>query len=603
MTTAKLENGARSLHTDRHLIADRYRTHTRIGHGRLGEIFAAVDEVYEGVGVEKHLAIQIVPEDVVRNNKLFNKLNLGFTILRGTAHPNIVNFLHFGRDGRLGYLVMELLDGLSLRRVLDDAKMLALDEARPVIRGVGEALRLLHTKDMVHGNLTTKSVFITEELEVRLLDVLPLDASDAIARRTTMSEPFRSCAVGDDVFGLACLAYEMLAGKHPFNDRPPDEARLAGLKADRIASLNDREWNALRLALSFDREQRTSSVADFMRDFGISGTERLRPTMDRPTRRESFEYRAVEQAPPMTWPAGPAHAAAAPVKAVETIAWNEDRPSNARPIRKRTRPLRTALLGTLLAVLRAWFYYGQPQEQVEELISYVDKSMNVGLTASSDGIVRISTREPGRTVPMDRVEPVDRPASTAPAASVEATLADVEAARPESERTPSVEEALAALAQPTDQPAPAAPLEVENRTGTSQEAMNGTADEVSADADAGPMQTESGPVLIESIVSVSEGDGVARIAAPRSGSSAMPLIWWTSEHTADADTDFIPVEQQTMADVTIEDNNVLHIPLVNDYLPEPPESFFVNLGFHNTRQGHIERIATVRVDIVDDDST
>ena len=58
-----------------------------------------------------------------------------------------------------------------------------------------------------------------------------------------------------------------------------------------------------------------------------------------------------------------------------------------------------------------------------------------------------------------------------------------------------------------------------------------------------------------------------------------------------------------MADVTNEGNDVLHIPLVNDYLPEPPESFFVNLGIHDTQQGHIERIATVRVDIIDDDAT
>jgi len=603
MTTEELKNSTPTFHTDRHLIAGRYRTHTRIGRGRLGEIFAAIDEGYEELGVEQHLAIQIIPESVVRNNKLFNKINLGYTLLRAGAHPNIVNYLHFGRDAKFGFLVMELLAGLSLRMVLDDAEMLALDEVKRVIRGVGDALRLLHAKDMVHGNLTTRNVFITEELEVRLLDVLPLDSAEAIIRGTAMSEPFSRCTVEDDVIGLACLAYEMLAGKHPFNFSPPAEARLTGLEADRIESLTDCEWSALRRALSFDREQRTSSIADFMRDFGIRGTERLRPTVDQPAKHESIAYPAVEEGPPMTQRAVPAQstATAAPVAAVDSISWNENRPPNARLIHKGARPLRAVLLGMLLAGVSAWSFYGQPQEQIVKLIGYIDESMNVGLTKRSDGIVEISTPDPGRSVSTDRVDAVDHPAATAPAATVEATLAELEEKRSEPERAAIIEGTVAALAQPTDQPAPADPPKSGDTTGTGDEETNRMADEVSADTDADPYQPKPELGFTESVVSVSERDGAARIAPLRTESLATPLIWWTSEHTANADKDFISVEQQTMADVSIEGSNMLYIPLVNDNLPEPPESFFVNLGLRDTQQGKIERIATVRVDIIDDD--
>ena len=226
MTKAKLKSNTRTSEEDRHLIAGRYRTFSRIGHGRLGEIFAATDESYEEPAVEQHLAIQVIPESVVSNNRLFNKLNLGYTELMASAHPNIVDYRHFGRYGKFGFLVMELLDGASLRLVLDDAETLPLEEVRPVIRGVGEALRLLHAKDMVHGNLTTRNVLITEQLEVRLLDVLPLDPAEAIVRGIATSDPFSRCTVEDDVFGLACLAYEMLAGKHPFNHSSATEAHV-----------------------------------------------------------------------------------------------------------------------------------------------------------------------------------------------------------------------------------------------------------------------------------------------------------------------------------------------------------------------------------------
>ena len=539
MATANLQNSAPTFHADRNLIAGRYRTHTRIGHGRLGEIFTAIDEGHEEPGVEPHLAIQIIPEGVVRNNRLFNKINLGYTILRAAAHPNIVSFRHFGRDGKFGYLVMDLLDGGSLRLVLDDAGRLTLDEAKPVIRGVGEALRLLHDKDMVHGNLTTSNVFITHELEVRLLDVLPLDSAEAIMRDTATSEAFNRCSIEDDVFDLACLAYEMLAGKHPFNDNPA-EARLAGLEADRIASLTDREWSALRRALSFDSAQRTSSIADFMRDFGITGTERLLPTTDQPTSPEPIAYPTVAEAQPITRPAAPVQSAttAAPVAAGDWDPWNESTPPNAKPGRKRTRPLRTVFLGVLLAGLCGWSYYGQPQENIADLISYVEESISVGVTER-----------------------------TAPATTGEAMPADVEVKRSELERIATIEGIVA----------------------------------ISADKNAAPLQTESELDFIESIVSVSERDGAARISPLLPKDSAMALVWWTSEHTANADTDFIAVEQQTLADASIEDNITLFVPLVNDDLPEAPESFFVNFGLRDSQQGQIERIAIVRVDIIDDD--
>jgi hypothetical protein len=598
MTRAELKDSTSTFQADRHLIAGRYRTLARIGSGRLGEIFAAIDEGNEEHAVEQHLAIQVVPESIVRNNKLFNQFNLGYTQLQACAHPNIVNYLKFGRHGKLGFLVMELLDGASLRFVLDDAETLPLDEAKPVIWGIGEALRLLHARDMVHGNLTTKNVFITEALEVRLLDVLPVDPAESIVRGTAMSDPFSRCTVEDDVFDLACLAYEMLAGKHPFNFCPLAEARLAKLEADRIVSLTDSEWSALRLALSFDREQRTSSVADFMRDFGIRGTERLRPTLDQPARHEHIVYPAIEETPQMTHQAVPAHgtATAPPVADIDPVTFNE-----SRPIRKRVSPRRAVFLGILLAALGAWSYYGQPQEQVETLISYIDANFDILRTSQSDGTVKIPIPDPVESVSTDRVAPVDYPAATAPAAVDEATLADSVAKHSEVERTAAIDAIFPPLAQPSDQPAAADPSEAENITGTGDPATNLTANEVSADNDAEPMQMEPEVGFAESVVSVSERDGAARIALVGIEYSAMPLIWWTSEDSASADTDFISVEQQTVADVSTEGDSVLHIPLVNDSLPEPRESFFVNLGIRDPQQGRIERIATVRVDIIDDD--
>ena len=534
-----MENDAQRSEDDRHLIAGRYRMLDRLGHGRLGEIFAATDDSYEEMGVERRLAIQIIPEGVVRDNKLFNKLNLGYSQLRASNHPNIVDFMHFGRDGKFGYLAMELLDGASLRLVLDDAETLPLDEVRPVIRCVGEALRFLHAKDVFHGNLTTRNVFITNKLAVRLLDVLPVGPAEALVRGITTSDPFGRCTVEDDVFGLACLAYEMLSGKHPFNYSSPAEARLASLEAERIDSLPDRAWKALHLALSFDDKQKMSSVADFMHEFGIQGTETLQPSM---------EQLAMEEASPIRQPAasGQTNLTAAPVAVVDSVSVIEDRRSNARRVHKGNHALRTVFLGMLLAGLSAWSYFGQPEERIVSLISYLDEKMDVGLVEPSDGLIEILETEPDRITVTDRVVPVDQPAGAAP------------------------EESVSALDQPTNQSTPAA-------------------------------ATEPEVVVAEFVVSVSEGNGAARIAPPRAEKSDTPLIWWTSEHTATADKDYISIAQKTMVDASFDESSALYIPLVDDSLFEPRESFFVNIGRLKTQQGPIDRIATIRVDIIDDD--
>lgn len=609
MTIAELGNNA-LLDTDRHLIAGRYRPHARIGSGRLGEIFAATDESYEMLGVEQRLAIQVIPEDIVRNNKLFNKLSLGYTLLRAAAHPNLVNYRQFGRDGKFGFLVMDHLEGVSLRFVLDDGEKLDLDEAKPVIRGVGEALRLLHAKGMLHGNLTARNVFITEDFEVRLLDVLPLDAAQATIRGGATSAPFSRCSVQDDVFGLACLSYEMLAGQHPFNYSTPAEAGSEGLQAERIASLTDLQWSALRHALSFDRDSRTPSIADFMRDFGINGTERLRPTTDQPPRHESIDYRAMEAPPPVTRvavpverPVAPTPVAATPVAetpvaAPDPVVSKEDRPLHAQPIGRPARSRRALLLGLLLAVLGAWSYYGQPREQVAELIAQVDEKLVVGLLEQPGGIAGIAAPTAGRPVPVEPVVAANRPAAAAPAATLDKPPADTGVTGPGTEPAAIVDEPAAALTDATDPAARADSAPAEN---TGDETTDVAAAGDSQDMQAGRQQAESQAVASAPIVSVSESDGVARIAVPPTGYSAAPLIWWTSEHTARSNEDFIAIEQRLMPDATVGDGNMLLVPLVNDSLPEPPESFFVSLGFRNSQQGQIERIATIRVDIADDD--
>ena len=607
MTAAELQTPTYP-HPDQDLIAGRYRLQGRIGQGRLGDIFHAIDAKPELFGDDRHFAIQIVSDVVGRSNALFNKLRIGYQTLQTANHPNIVRYGTLGRDGRNIYLFMERLEGAPLSRLLDDAGTLPLDEVLPVLSGVGDALQFLHGEDLVHGNLTAANVFITNELDVRLLDVLPSNAANTIFRGAASLNSKDRATAADDVLALACLAYRMLSGKEPFNDGNPAGTGTAGREPDRIAGLDDLQWQALRRALVPDEEQPDYPVADFLRDFGVRGAERLRSVPASPVAVEPAprpESKPEPQPEPQleTKPEPqPERADDLPLMATRDPAPGEtmqplelddwpDLESDAAG----AKPWRAVLLTVLLAGLAAWAYFGEPEERMVDLIAWLDSSVNLGIAEPVDEFIPpasqpetpealVADNEALEAVPAEQAaaeQPEGEQAAVEGAAVEQAVAEQAEPGQPASEP-----EVAAADSEPAADPETVATQQVEAAESplTEQVAQEPAADE-----------EEAG--FAEPSVSVSEQSALVQVALPRDVVLQGPLVWWTSEHTARADADFVAVPEQLVDSAA---GDTLTIQLVNDDVPEEPESFYVDVGVRQP-EGQIERIASTRVDIVDDD--
>lgn len=565
MTTLELGHEQQAIEPERRLVAGRYRLQARIGRGRLGDIYQADDEGYRELGVGGRVAVQLLPDRIALDNGLFSKLKLGYTVLRAGSHPNIVSYLDIDHDGKFGYLAMEFLDGASLRFVLDDVTTLPLEEALPVVRAIGDALGFLHAKSMVHGQLTAENVFITEDLEVRLLDVVPLDSASTILRGVASRDPFSRTDAGDDIHALACLAYEILAGKHPFNFHPPAEASVAGLQPARIHALPERQWKAIGRGLSFDRDKRPATIREFLDELGVTGTERLRSsgggTPDHDTGPASGRKEAppvVRQSPPERSDVANPDRKSSPV--IAAVPASDKRREIARARRKRASRTRSLILLPVLAGLAAWYFSGQPGDDIAELAAMTESYLDP--VPAEQGVTRTAAAS-GR----DTATPVE-----------ESFVAAAVETRPQAAEEPAVSGAAD----------PAAPLPVAD---------------TAADADAEIVSQGSSPgsTLIQSFVTVYERDGAARIAFRRPVGVTGTLVWWSADHTATGDTDYIPLEQPVAAFAAAEEAETLHIPLINDGLPEPRETFYVYLGQRDPASGQLEPIARVRVDINDDD--
>lgn len=235
------------------VLRDRYRLVAIVGQGAIGTVWEAIDQNLVGVPEEsQRLAIKVLRRDVVEQPPLISPLLTEFVHLRSLSHPNIVRVHDFDRDGDAVFMTMELLTGAPLGRILSVRNGTALERghAYTIIREIGAALTHAHSRGVTHGDLNPENIFLTRCGEVRVVN---FDTS-------TVGAPEAS----DDLFALACLAYLLLSGKHPFTNRTAIEARAAGSSPLRPTQLTTAQWTALQEGLGLGRDRRPSNVAEWV---------------------------------------------------------------------------------------------------------------------------------------------------------------------------------------------------------------------------------------------------------------------------------------------------------------------------------------------------
>jgi serine/threonine protein kinase len=248
--------------------------------GGMGTVYSAVDQFrLDGSTGDQKVALKVLHTEVIKRPRLFAELRREFQYLQKLSHPNIVRVHEFDRDGDLAFFTMEHLSGalLSTEFSAHEESRLHRRYALAIIRDVASAVAHAHTRGVVHGDLNPGNIFITDEGEIRVLD---FGASHQLHRGPWISDfdgqqqivvatpAYASCQVlegeaadaRDDVYALACIAYQLLTGKLPFGDKTALKARSARLSLRRPEGLRQRQWNALKAGLQFDRDRRPADM-------------------------------------------------------------------------------------------------------------------------------------------------------------------------------------------------------------------------------------------------------------------------------------------------------------------------------------------------------
>lgn len=233
------------------LLRGRYRLEARLDYGH-GVVFQARDEYRQGLPDEEQRVAIRFPEDAAEaQHEFFRAQHL--------SHPNIARVIEFDRDGDTAFYIMELQHGRLLRDLLQQATHLPLPqpEALAIVRDIAAALEHAHARGVVHGQLDTRSVLVTQDGSIRILNFgLPRRSGEEVE-------------AADDLRALCLIAYELLAGEPAFEGQPLHEALAAGRQLQRSQRLNQRQWQALQRGLSGSDESRSVDIAQWLEEMGV----------------------------------------------------------------------------------------------------------------------------------------------------------------------------------------------------------------------------------------------------------------------------------------------------------------------------------------------
>lgn len=270
-------NGRRSANVG-DTLNRRFVLKEKLGSGGMGTVFKALDlRRQEAEDRNPYVALKLIKAEAIDHPEAVKILQREARKTQRLAHPNVVMVYDYDRDGDLSYITMELLDGETLSKVLARRRgdPLPASTSGEIIEQIASALDAAHTIGLVHLDLKPANIFVERNGHVKIIDfgiskmLAQRNSADAtlfdIRKLGALTPAYASIEMllgedvdaRDDVFGFACIVYEIVSGKHPFNGKPATVALASNLKPVRPAGLTDYQWKALRSGLDFDKSKRT----------------------------------------------------------------------------------------------------------------------------------------------------------------------------------------------------------------------------------------------------------------------------------------------------------------------------------------------------------
>jgi serine/threonine-protein kinase len=220
-------------------IAGRYLLEAPLGSGGSGLVFRARDE-----SLGREVAIKLIRPSLATVPAVVGRFRREARVLARLRHPNAAQVHDFGADGERGFIVMELIDGVSLAEILRVERRLPAERAADLAGQTLDVLAAAHPLGIVHRDLKPSNLLIERRGEVEHVRVVDFgtalllgdegpritDAGMVYGTPTYMAPEQclgKPVDARSDLYSLSCTLYEMLTGQPPFDDRASTSVMMA----------------------------------------------------------------------------------------------------------------------------------------------------------------------------------------------------------------------------------------------------------------------------------------------------------------------------------------------------------------------------------------
>ena len=220
--------------TQRRLLGGRYELDGVVGRGGMAEVYRARD-----LRLDRIVAVKTLREDLARDQTFQARFRREAQSAASLNHPSIVAVYDTGDDnagpGHIPFIVMEYVDGRTIRDLLRDDRRLLPERALEITDGVLRALDYSHRNGIVHRDIKPGNVMLNRSGEIKVMDFgIARAVSDAQATMTQTAQVIGTAqylspeqARGErvdarsDLYSVGCLLYELLTGRPPFTGDSP----------------------------------------------------------------------------------------------------------------------------------------------------------------------------------------------------------------------------------------------------------------------------------------------------------------------------------------------------------------------------------------------
>ncbi len=219
------------------MISDRYEILKSIGEGGMANVYVGYDTI-----LNRKVAIKILRGDLANDEKFVRRFQREALSASSLSHPNIVEMYDVGEDDGMYYIIMEYIEGKTLKQLIKKRGSITLSEAIDIMLQLTDGITQAHDSYIIHRDLKPQNIMIEDDGQIKITDfgiAMALNSTQLTQTNSVMGSVHylppeqasgKGSTIKSDIYSMGIIFYELLSGSLPFRGDNAVEIALKHMK-------------------------------------------------------------------------------------------------------------------------------------------------------------------------------------------------------------------------------------------------------------------------------------------------------------------------------------------------------------------------------------